>query len=167
VHKPNKGGLEGLFRGLASILQTAGGLAVHTGEAGATPIEVNRTAGVPGAVKVVYGASFRAGPRVAPPYRRPRTVRQNARREPIIDDTREPIADVFDEGDHFVVIAELPGIERPSVTWQVHECRRVEIHAESPERHYVKTIDLPDLVVAEAVTCRCENGVMELRLCKA
>ena len=164
--KQHKGGLEGLFRGIASLLQTANDLVAQAGDDGASPIEVERVAGLPGAANVAYGASLRVGPRVAPPYRRPRTVRQNARREPVIDDTREPIADVFDEGDHLVVIAELPGIEAPAVAWRVHDGRRVAIEAESADRKYVKTIDLPGLVSGEAAACRCENGVMELRLWK-
>jgi HSP20 family protein len=165
VSKHHKSGLEGLFRGLASILQTAHDLADRAGDDGA-PIEVERGTGVPGAVKVSYGASLRVAPRVAPPYRRPRTVRQNARREPVIDDAREPIADVFDEGDHFIVIAEVPGIEAAAVGWRVQDGRRVVIEAESADRKYVKTIDLPGLVNGEAAACGCANGVMELRLWK-
>jgi len=160
VSKQHRRGLEGLFQGIASILQTANDLVAATGDDGA-PIDVERTAGIPGA-RVTYGASLR----VAPPYRRPRTVRQNARREPVIDDAREPIADVFDEGDHVIVIAELPGIETASVAWRVHDGRQVVIHAESADRKYVKTIDLPALVSGDAAACRCENGVMELRLWK-
>ena len=84
----------------------------------------------------------------------------------MIDDAREPIADLFDEGDHFVVIAELPGIEARAVTWCVHDGRRVVIQAESADRKYVKTLDLPALVNGEAATSGCANGVMELRLWK-
>jgi HSP20 family protein len=165
VSKQHKSGLDGLFRGIASLLQTANDLAVRAGDDG-TPVQVNRAAGVPGALKVSYGASLRVGPRVAPPYRRPRTVRQNARREPIIDDAREPITDVFDEGDHVVVIAELPGVDRAEVSWRVLDGRRLVIHAESADHKYVKTIDLPALVNEQAAACGCENGVMELRLWK-
>ena len=50
MSKQYKHGLEGLFRGLASILQTANDLAVDAGDDGASPIEVERSAGVPGAV---------------------------------------------------------------------------------------------------------------------
>jgi HSP20 family protein len=114
----------------------------------------------------MYGASMRVGPRVAPPYRRPRTVRRGAGREPIIDDACEPIVDVFDEGAHFVVIAELPGVEAPAIGWRVHDGKQLVLHAESAERKYVKTIELPGLVNGEAATCGYENGVMELRLWK-
>lgn len=168
MSKQHKRGLEGLFRGLATILQTASDIAVAAGDDGVNPIEVDRSSssGVPGAVRVSYGASLRVGPRVAPPYRRPRTLRHNAGREPIIDDAREPIADVFDEGDHFIVIAELPGVDRASVDWRVHEGKCLVILAESADRKYAKTIELPGLVNADVATCGYENGIMELRLWK-
>jgi HSP20 family protein len=169
VDKQQKRGLEGLFRGIATILQTANDIAVRAGDDGVNPIEVERagTAGIPGAIKVAYGASMRVGPRVAPPYRRPRTVRRGAGREPIIDDACEPIVDVFDEGDHVVVIAELPGVAAPAITWRVQDGRQVVIHAESAERKYVKTIELPGPVNGETGICGYANGVMELRLWKA
>jgi HSP20 family protein len=167
VSKQHRGGLEGLFRGLASILQTANDIAVRAGDDGTTPFEIDRrsSVGVPGAAKVVYGASLRIGARVAPP-RRPRTVRQNAGREPVIDDSREPVADVFDEGDHYLVIVELPGVEETAIHWGVRGGTSLEIRAESGDRKYVKQIALPGLVNDQAATCGYANGVMELRLWK-
>ena len=168
MNKPHRGGLEGLFRGIASILQTANDIAVRAGDDGTTPIEVDResSTGIPGALKVRYGASLRVGARVAPPRRRMRTVRQPAGREPIIEDANEPIADVFDEGDHLVVVAELPGVELAAIRWNVTNGKTLAIEAESPDRRYLKTIDLPALVNAQAATCGYANGVMELRLWK-
>jgi HSP20 family protein len=168
VTKPHRGGLEGLFRGIASILQTASDIAVAAGDDGTTPIEVERdsSAGVPGALRVRYGASLRVGAPVAPPRRRVRTVRQPAGREPIIEDAREPIADVFDEGDHLVVVAELPGTDLAAIRWTVAGGRALEIEAESPDRRYRTTIVLPALVNAQAAACGYANGVMELRLWK-
>jgi HSP20 family protein len=168
VHKHHRGGLEGLFRGIASILQTANDLAVRAGDDGTTPIEIDRAGskGVPGTVKVAYGASLRVGARVAPPRRRPGRVRQNPGRDPVIDETHEPVVDLFDEGDHFIVIAELPGVEQPAIKWSVEGGKRLDIRAESADRTYVKQIDLPGLVNEHAATYGYANGVMELRLWK-
>jgi HSP20 family protein len=168
VSKQHKGGLEGLFRGIASILQTANDIAVRAGDDGTTPIEVERSAsvGLPGTLRTMYGASLRIGARVAPPRRRPRTVRQRGEREPIIEEGREPIADVFDEGDHVVVIAELPGVALPAIRWSVRQGRCLEVRAESSDRKYVKDLELPCLVNEQAATCNYANGVMELRLWK-
>ena len=168
MDKAQKTGLEGLFQGIASILRTVNDVAVRAGDDGTTPIEVQRSSsfGVPGALNTVYGASVRVGPRVAPPRTRPRTLRQNARREPVIDDAREPIADVFDEGDHYAVIAELPGVESSAVQWSVCDGQRVVIRAESPERKYHKELVLPGLVNEQAAVSCYSNGVLELHLWK-
>jgi HSP20 family protein len=169
VDKHPKTGLEGLFKGIAGILQMANDIAVRAGGDDSTPVDVRRTAstGIPGAVNVVYGASLRVGARVAPPRRRPRTLRQNARREPIIDDTREPLADLFDEGDHFLVIAELPGVDGAGVHWTLERNTIVTIQAESADRKYVKQIELPGLASDHGAVSCYANGVLELRLCKA
>ena len=169
MDKTHKTGLEGLFRGIASILQMANDVAVRAGDDGVTPVDVQRTSstGIPGALNVVYGASLRVGARVAPPRRRPRTLRQNARREPIIDDSREPVADLFDEGDHYLVIAELPGVDAAAVRWTLERGTLVTIAAESADRKYVKQIELPGLASDQAAVSCYANGVLELRLWKA
>ena len=153
MEKDHKAGLEGLFRGIASILHLANDIAVSAGDDGSTPIDVRRTAstGVPGTVNVAYGASMRIGPRVAPPHRRPMF---------------EPAADVLDEGDHFVVIAELPGMEAAAIGWTVTDGSRLVIRAESADRKYVKDLRLPGLVSEEAAMSCYANGVLELRLWK-
>lgn len=169
MDRERKTGLEGLFQGIASILQIANDIVVRAGDDGTTPTEVHRSSsfGVPGALNASYGASIRVGPRVAPPRGRPRTLRQNARREPIIDDTRDPIADLFDEGDHYVVVAELPGVEETAVQWHVRDGVRVVIRAESADRKYFKEVELPGLVSEHAAVSCFANGVLELRLWKA
>ena len=168
MDKNPKSGLEGLFRGLAGILQMANDIAVRAGDTGTGPVEVRRASstGVPGAVNVAYGASLRVGAPVAPPRRRRATLRQNAQREPIIDDTCDPIVDVFDEGDHYLVIGELPGVDGDAVTWTVEQGVRLRIRGESAEKHYVKELALASLVSDDAAVYSCVNGVLELRLWK-
>jgi HSP20 family protein len=167
VDKNPKAGLEGLFRGLAGILQMANDIAVRAGDDGG-PVDVRRASstGVPGAVNVAYGASLRIGARVAPPRRRMATLRQNAQREPIIDDSCEPIVDIFDEGDHYLVIGELPGVDVTAVTWTIEQGVLLRIKAESSERKYVKDVELAAPVNEQASVFSCVNGVLELRLWK-
>jgi len=167
VDKNPKAGLEGLFRGLAGILRMANDIAVRAGDDGG-PVDVRRTSstGVPGAVNVSYGASLRIGARVAPPRRRMATLRQNAQREPVIDDSCEPIVDVFDEGDHYLVIGEMSGVDVAAVTWSIEQGVRLRLRGESPERQYVKEIELASPVNQDAAVFSCVNGVLELRLWK-
>lgn len=169
MDKNPKAGLEGLFRGLAGILQTVNDIAVRAGDSDGGPVDVRRTSstGVPGAINVAYGAGVRIGARVAPPRRRMATLRHNAQREPIIDDSCEPVVDVFDEGDHYLVIGELPGVDVSTLTWSIEQGVRLRITAESSERKYGKDIALPGPVNAEAAVFSFVNGVLELRLWKA
>jgi HSP20 family protein len=168
VDKNPKSGLEGLFRGLAGILQMANDIAVRAGDIGTGPVEARRASstGVPGAVNVAYGASLRVGAPVAPPRRRMATLRQNAQRQPIIDDTCDPIVDVFDEGDHYLVIGELPGVDVNAVTWSVDQGVRLRIRGESSEKQYIKDIELAGPVNEDATVYSCVNGVLEMRLWK-
>ena len=168
MSKRRKTGLEGLFQGIAGILQTVNEIVVRAGDDGSTPIEVHRSGstGIPGALNAVYGASVRVGPRVAPLRTRPATLRRNARNEAVIDETREPAVDVFDEGDHYLIVAELPGVDERAVQWTVRTDTGVLISAESDDRKYSKTLQLTEAVDADrAVSCYV-NGVLELRLWK-
>lgn len=168
MDRDHRSGFEALFRGIAGILQMANDIVVRAGDEGTGSVEVRRSgsSGAPGTINARYGASVRVGVPVAPP-RRPVTVRQNARREPIIDDAREPIVDVFDEGDHYTVIAELPGVEQADLDWNVRDGVHLTLRAESADRKYVAQLGLPGLVSEHAAVCSYANGVMELRLWKA
>jgi HSP20 family molecular chaperone IbpA len=113
----------------------------------------------------LFGVSMgvaRSPIRVAPE----RGARPAVRRHPVRDQAREPIADVFDEDDHFAVVVQLPGIEPAAVTWQVREDTAVVIRAQAAGRTYGRTIDLGGRVDAATATTRHENGILELRLWK-
>ena len=153
MDKTHKTGIENLFQGIASILRMANDIVVRAGDDGTTPIEVHRRSsiGIPGALNGVFGASVRVGPRVAPPRRRPRS---------------EPLADVFDEGDRYVVIAELPGVDATNIQWNVTDGVRLVIRADSCTRKYHKQIVLPGPVNEQSSVSCYTNGVLELRLWK-
>jgi hypothetical protein len=75
-------------------------------------------------------------------------------------------ADVFDEGDRFVVIAELPGIDASAVHWNLRDGRRLTVRGGTPGRERVTEIDLSARVDEQTVVSRFENGVLELQLWK-
>jgi HSP20 family protein len=160
-------GLDGLVRGLDSLLQAAAHIAEATDDDEASA-EVHRTGtvGSPKGVHAVYGVSVRLGARGRPVVSRFGNVRQNARSAPVVDPVREPMADVLDEGDHYLVVAELPGVEASDVHWRLLDDRRLVIRAESAGRRYYREIELTVPVDAENVGSRYENGVLELTLSK-
>lgn len=169
MDKPGrKTGLDGLFSGLTNIFQIANDLVERAASDAASGVEVHRaskTAMRDGA-QTVCGVSIRVGPRVAPPRRVFGTVRRNARREPVIDDVCEPSVDVFDEGDHFLVVAELPGVDQAAVDWSITDGVRLTVRAESADRKYHRNIELSERVDREHASACHANGVLELRLWK-
>jgi HSP20 family protein len=159
--------VERLLRELTHLFEIAADLVERTDrDPHASPEEDRGGAiGVPG-LHAVYGVSVRVGPAGKPVVRRFGNIRQNARREPIIDDAREPLTDVFDEGDRYVIVAELPGATADAVHWRVRDARVIVIESEAPDRRYRKEIGLT-VPVDETTGMSCfENGVLELRLCK-
>jgi HSP20 family protein len=142
--------LDGLFCGLGNLLRIATDVAD-----GADRAERTRDAAA------VYGVSVRVRTPVAPPVRAG-AVRTVARKEPVAD----PIADAFDERDHYLIVAELPGVQAPAVEWHVANDVRLIIRAQSGDRRYYKEIVLNEPVDMSTAVCSCENGVLELRLWK-
>src|SRR5215471_6472365 len=98
VERDHRSGFEALFQGIAGILQLANDIVVRAGDDGIGSVEVRRSASIrtPGTIRARYGASVRVG-------------------------VPSPVVDVFDEGDHYAVIAELPGIDRSDLEWSVRD----------------------------------------------
>jgi len=108
-------------------------------------------------LKGMYGISVRMGgngiPHVDTFGRRPRS------------ETREPIVDVFDEGNRLQVIAELPGIDEKDITHSV-EGSQLTIRAGKGERKFFKELDLGSAVKGTA-KAHYTNGILELTFEKA
>lgn len=161
-------GLDGVFRGLGSLIQLAVAIADNTPDGPASGIDVSRTGSVgsPKGLHAVYGVSVRVGAHGVPVVARFGNVRQNASKEPVVDEVREPMIDVLDEGDHYLVIAELPGIDGDAAQWRLTSDRRLVIEATSGDWKYYGETEL-GTPVSEGTAVSCyENGVLQVRLWK-
>ena len=94
---------------------------------------------------------------------------------------REPMVDLIDEGDHFLLVVELPGVNKEDVELYVNR-DSVIIKAERKggkekkgDRYYVRervyssfyrTIPLPEPVIPEETKATFKNGVLEVVLKK-
>jgi HSP20 family protein len=94
---------------------------------------------------------------------------------------REPAVDLIDEGDHFILVAELPGVNKEDVELYVNR-DSVTIKAERKggvekkgKNYYVRervygtyyrTIPLPEPVIPEETKATFKNGVLEVTLKK-
>ena len=82
-----------------------------------------------------------------------------------IREIREPIADVFDEADHLLVVLELPGILEEDLRIEL-EGDMLFVEAERGEKKYRKEILLPSTPPADGMKFSCNGGIAEIRLPK-
>jgi HSP20 family protein len=89
-------------------------------------------------------------------------VEEDDRGHVVVDPVREPPIDVFDEDDHVLIVAEMPGIEAEDVTLDI-EGDVFQLRAERGDRRFRKELLLPRAVDADKTTVRAENGIVEIR----
>ena len=75
---------------------------------------------------------------------------------------KDVIADMFDEGDRLMVIAELPGIDEKDIEVEVKGDRLV-LFARSQGRRYHKDIELP-CMVRDKPSSTYKNGILRISL---
>jgi HSP20 family protein len=92
-----------------------------------------------------------------------------------------PLVNVFDDGDHFVVVVELPGVNKEDLDIQVTgdtlriQGKKTIAYDESASIHrreraagqFDRTLTLPDDVDAARVSAEYRDGVLTLRLPRA
>jgi len=101
-----------------------------------------------------------AGRESAPPRARPK---RRVKREVVRPE--EPAVDIFEEPDHLLVIAELPGVEEEDINLDL-QGDKLTISANAPHRRYRKQVTLPYPPQGDLKTAY-KNGMLEIRLEKA
>jgi len=156
-------GFGGLFKGLGNFLDLLSEM-VETGEE-----EVSRTGefkvkGLGDKARGVYGFTVHTGiggiPRVEH-FGNIRTTDEG----PMVAEVREPLVDLFDEGQEIVVVGELPGVDEEEIHIEVQD--DILSLETTGERKYAKEVLLPEAVDAATLRKTYRNGILELRLKKA
>jgi HSP20 family protein len=75
------------------------------------------------------------------------------------------MVDVFEEEDHLLVLAELPGIGKEDVAIELKD-DVLTISAERGDKKYRKEVLLPRNVSKEKMQVSCNNGVLEIKCLK-
>lgn len=157
-------GLGGIFKGLGSLIELAEKLAREA------PSELKREGRIgpvgEKGLTAVYGLSVRVGGEGRPNFEVFGNVREAEGKGPMVDEVREPLVDVFDEGDLLVVVAEMPGVNEEDISHEVHE-DVLRLSGETGDRKYHKELVLPAAVDETKVSRSCRNGIVELKLWKA
>ena len=93
-------------------------------------------------------------------YRIPKNYRERKEKEP------EPLIDILEEKDEVTVVAEFVGFNRENMRIHVkNQC--LTLSAETPDRKYYKSLNLPRGVIPNSIRTAYKNGVLEIRLRKA
>ena len=162
-HGGIEGGLGGIFKGLGDLLGKLGELA-ETGQ------ELSKTGEIHGPGKElrgIYGFTVKVGlgeegPRIEP-FGNIRRDAKSGKTE--VQEVREPMVDVFEEDDHLLVLAELPGIGKDDVRIDLQD-DVLTISAEKKDKKYRKEVLLPRSVSKEKMQVSCNNGVLEIKCLK-
>lgn len=78
-----------------------------------------------------------------------------------VQERREPDVDVFDEGDHVLVVAEMPGVTAQDVALHL-DGDVLTITADAEDRQYATEVVLPQ-AVSSVGAVQGNNGVFEIR----
>jgi HSP20 family protein len=90
-------------------------------------------------------------------------IKKNERGETTVAEEREPVVDTFDEGDHVLVVAELPGVEESQVKVEL-KGDVLLISAKGENRKYRKELLLSETFKASALSHSFQNGILEVKL---
>jgi len=78
----------------------------------------------------------------------------------------EPLIDVLEEKNEITVLVEVAGYKKENVKINLRD-QRLILSAETSERKYYKSLNLPKRVIPETLQVTYKNGVLEIRLKKA
>jgi HSP20 family protein len=116
-------------------------------------------------VKAVYGFSVRVGGDKKPHVAQFGNVKSDGPAA-VVEESREPMVDIFDEDEFVLVVAELPGVSAEDISFELKEDILV-LTAAHGERKYRKELLLPCTVDKAEASSSYRNGVFELKLLKA
>lgn len=153
-------GLGGILKGFGDLVERLGDLA-ETGE------QLSRTGEIHGPgkdVKGIYGFTVKVGlgddrPRVEP-FGNIRKDRESG--HTVVQEVREPVVDVFEEEDHVLVVAEMPGVSVEDVQIKIED-DLLTISAEHGDKKYRKEVLLPASFARDKTQVTCNNGVVEIK----
>jgi HSP20 family protein len=157
----------GLFKGIGNLIDLASKLSEEARE-------IKKTGEIKDLgekVRGVYGFSIRTMAGGEPVIESFGNVKETPK-GPVVEEVREPIVDTFDEKNHLLIVAELPGVEKDDVSIEV-EGDILILKAERGKRKYrkeillPKTVDVNTLIPSSTLVSSFKNGILEIKLMKA
>ena len=162
-----RGGFEGVLGGFSDILEKLGELAEKGESLSKSGVFQGQNKDLKD-LKGVYGFSIKSGLggnnknddiKVEPFGNLKRDEKTG---ESVVQEIQEPMVDLFEEKDHILIVAELPGIGVENVQVDVKD-DLLNIYAEKGEKKYRKKILLPRSYQKEKMQISCNNGILEIK----
>jgi HSP20 family protein len=154
------GGIGGFLGGLADLVQKLNDLAE-------TSKEISGTGEVPDLgkqLKGVYGFNVKLGigdDKVkVEPFGNIKKDKKSG--QTVVQEVREPLVDIFEEEDHTLIVAEMPGVSSGDVKLDLKD-DVLTITAQRGDKKYHKEILLPRAVIKEKMIVSCNNGMLEIK----
>jgi len=157
-------GLGGLFEGIQKLVEAAAGLKESGG------VDKTGEFAIPGLGdkgKGIFGFSIRTLAGGDQPSVKVQPFGNIHQREEgmVVEEAREPVVDTFEEGDRIRVIAELPGVSKSDIKYEIDG--DVLTLSTEGNRPYSAEVLLPAAVEPGDVEFSYTNGILELKLRKA
>ncbi len=156
------GGISGFLGGLTEIVEKLGELADKSKEISGKG-ELSDL-GLGKQLKGVYGFNVKVGlgdDKVkVEPFGNIKRDKQSG--ETVVQEVREPMVDMFEEKDHLLIVAEMPGIGSKDVTLEIKD-DVLTIRAERGEKKYGKEVLLPRSYPRKKMELSCNNGMLEIK----
>jgi HSP20 family protein len=156
--------------GLGGMLKGLGDLVEKLQELGETGKEWSKTGEIQGKdLKGIYGFTVKVGlgddkdKLKVEPFGNIRTDTKSGRTT--VQEVREPVVDVFEEKDHVLVVAEMPGVGKDDVEISVED-DVLTLAAKRGDKKYRKEVLLPASFKREKMQVKCNNGVVEIKCVK-
>jgi len=147
--------LGGLLESFAKVLESRKPEARREGE-------IKDFGGIKG-VSVAYNFSLKTLVNDEPTVRGFRNTHGHSGKSP---GEMEPLIDIFDEGNHLTVVAELPGAKENDIKLSL-EGNLLKISADTSAGEYRKEVLLPNPVKTDLIEAAYKNNVLEIKLEKA
>ena len=155
-------GLGGLFKGIGGLFDIVSKMTEEGKEEYSRSGEIK---GLGDKARGIYGFSVKMGIGGQPTVEQFGNIRKTAKGSVEVAEVREPIVDVFDEGEYVMVIAELPGVDESDIHLDI-KGDVLNLKAERRDRKYSKEVLLPAQVEAESKESQFRSGILELKLVK-
>ena len=111
--------------------------------------------------KILRIETMRTARSIYPPhYRSSQNYAKRKWKEP------KPLIDIFQEKNWITIVAEIAGFNKETLKINVKD-QKLTLSAKAKDRRYYKSLNLPKIVIPNAVYTTYKNGVLEIKLKKA